>query len=291
MLKLGIITDQVSMDLERALPVIEDLGIHYVEIHSLWNKTIENLSLAQVKQAQEIVRKYGLEVSNISATLFLMCHLKESKTIIPHFSDHFITKRGDYHQHLQALEYCIQLCEIFATDKIRIFGFRKEKPLDNETAINLISEKLRYPVELAEKAGVTLLLENCPHTYLPAGWQTAKVIEQMNSENLKALWDPGNTLRGGTIPYPDDYEKAGQYLAHIHIKDLARENSGYRPVLLGEGEIDYRKIIRNLVNDNYEGVISLEPEYEAKTGGQIKGSKQSTARMREILSYLHIRVQ
>ena len=290
MLKLGIITDQVSMDLEHALPVIEDLGIHYVEIHSLGNKTIENLSLSQAKQAQEIVRKYGLEVSNISATLFLMCHLKESKTIIPHFSDHFITKRGDYYQHLQALEYCIQLGEIFATDKIRIFGFRKEKPLDNETAINLISEKLRYPVELAEKAGVTLLLENCPHTYLQAGWQTAKVIEQINSENLKALWDPGNTLRRGTIPYPDDYEKTRQYLAHIHVKDLARENSDYRPVLLGEGEIDYRKIIRNLVEDNYEGVISLEPEYEAKTGGQIKSSKQSVIRIRKILDSLDIQV-
>jgi len=288
MLQLGMITDQVSMDLEYALRVIEELGIDYVEIHSLWNKTIENLSVAEARQAEKMIRKHGLEVSNISATLFLMCHLKRSEAEVVSFDDYFITKRGDYREHLKALEYCIELCEIFATDKIRIFGFRKEDPLDKETAVEMISEKLRDPVELAEKAGVTLILENCPHTYLRAGWQTGQVIERINSKNLKALWDPGNAFRIGTIPYPDDYEKIRKYVAHIHAKDLARENSGYQPVLLGEGEIDYKEIIRKLVDDSYEGVISLEPEYEAKTGGRVESSKQSVIRIREILGSLDI---
>lgn len=290
MLKLGTITDQVSMDLEHALQVIEELGIHYVEIHSLWGKTIENLSVAEAMRAEKMVWKHGLEVSNISATLFLMCHLTESEAEVASFDDYFITKRGNYHEHLKALEYCIELCQIFGTDKIRVFGFRKEDPLDDETAIKMISEKLQDPVELVEKAGVTLILENCPHTYLQAGSQTGQVIERLNSKNLKALWDPGNAFRIGTIPYPDDYEKIREYVVHIHVKDLARENSDYQSVLLGEGEINYKEIIRKLMDDSYGGVVSLEPEFGNKTAGQVESSKQSLARIREILTSLGIQV-
>ena len=47
MFKVGIITDQVSMDFEYALKIIEELGIKYIEIHSLWNKTIEDITLSK----------------------------------------------------------------------------------------------------------------------------------------------------------------------------------------------------------------------------------------------------
>ena len=44
MFKIGIITDQVSMDFEEALQIIKEFGVRYIEIHSLWNKTIEELA-------------------------------------------------------------------------------------------------------------------------------------------------------------------------------------------------------------------------------------------------------
>ena len=43
MYKIGTITDQVSMDFEEALFSVRE-QFEYVEIHSLWNKTVEDLS-------------------------------------------------------------------------------------------------------------------------------------------------------------------------------------------------------------------------------------------------------
>lgn len=291
MFKVGIITDQVSMDFEYALKIINGLGVKYIEIHSLWNKTIENLTVDEAARAQKLIEKYSLQVSNISSTLFLMCHLQESETELESFDDHFITKSGDYREHMRALEYCIKLCEIFATDKIRIFGFRKKKSLNDDTVVKMVIQRLQQPVELAEKTGITLILENCPHTYLGSGSLTRRVIDEGNSKNLKALWDPGNALRTGIIPYPDDYKKIREYILHIHAKDLVPENSDYQPVSLGEGETNYQGIIKNLVEDNYEEIISLEPEYEDKTGGRVESSRQCLAGIRKILSSLGIQLE
>ena len=290
MLKIGIITDQVSMDFEYALKVISGLGIKYVEIHSLWNKTIEDLTQSEATQAQKLIKQFGLKVSNISSTLFLMCPLQESEKELETFDDYFITKMGDYEEHMRVLEYCIEFCEVFTTDKIRIFGFRREETLNEDMVVEMIKEKLQRPVELAEKKGVTLILENCPHTYPGSGSVTRKVIENINSSNLKALWDPGNALRTGKTPYPDDYRQIKEHILHIHAKDLTPENSDYRPVPLGEGKINYREIIKNLIDDGYKGVISLEPEYEDEAGGRVESSRQCLRGIRKVLDSLEIEV-
>jgi len=71
MFKLGLITDQVSMDFEAALKVIKELGLRYIEIHALWNKNIEELDEREISEAKRLIDKYELEVSIISSTLFL----------------------------------------------------------------------------------------------------------------------------------------------------------------------------------------------------------------------------
>jgi len=136
--------------------------------------------------------------------------------------------------------------------------------VDKDEAIELIVEKLRQPVELAKERKITLILENCPHTYLETGSLTKQVIQKINSKNLKALWDPGNAFRSGKAPYPDDYNNVKNYILHIHLKDFIITNSIYQPVALGKGNINYKDIMKNLSVDNYKGVISLEPEWKAQ---------------------------
>ena len=102
MLKLGIITDQVSMDFEKALKAIKEYGLEYIDIHALWGKNIEELTNDEITVAKKLISKYKLKVSNIGSTCFLQCHLRDNnKNEIKSFSDHFITIFGDYKQHLE----------------------------------------------------------------------------------------------------------------------------------------------------------------------------------------------
>jgi len=282
MYKIGTITDQVSMDFEHALNFIKELGLEYVEIHALWNKNIEELTDDEVAEAKRLLNKYGLKVSIISSTLFLQCHLLESDKKFGPIDDYFITIAGDYDDHIKALQRCIELCEIFDTDKLRSFGFIKEGHLDDDDAVQKIKEKLQKPIEMVEKAGLMLLLENCPHTYLQFGALTKRAIEQIDSKNFRALWDPANALRSGGSPYPEDYRHIKKYIVHVHAKDVSLEG-GVHMVPLGEGIIDYNGILKSLKKDGFNGVISLEPEFVDRVGGRPEGLRKSLDGIKGIL--------
>jgi len=289
MYKLGVITDQVSMDFEDSLRFISDLGVEYIEIHALWNKNIEELSDDEVGEAKRLVKKYDLKVSLISSTLFLQCHLDRNEEEFGSIDDYFITISGNYDTHLKALQRCIELCDIFETDKLRTFGFIKEKEYDDDAVVEKIVEKLKGPVEKVERAGVTLLLENCPHTYLQFGALTKRVIEVLGSKSFRALWDPANALRSGGKPYPEDYGTIKEYIAHMHAKDVSLEGTPHM-VPLGEGIIDYEGILKSLVDDGYEGVISLEPEFVDSKGGRPEGCRKSLQGIHRIFDSIGVTI-
>ena len=281
MLKLGIITDQVSMDFEKALKTIKEYGLEYIEIHALWDKNIEELTDDEISSAKKLITKYGLKVSNIGSTCFLQCHLRDNnETEIKSFSDDFITIFGDYKQHLDHFKHCIELCEIFETDKLRIFGFRKLEPFTDDT-IDLIVEKFKKPVEIAKKAGITLVLENCPWTYLPNGALVSKVINKIKSIYLRALWDPGNAYVSGVEPYPDDYSNVKDLLGHIHMKDFKSLKKD--TVIIGHGDINYQGLLSSLAKSNFQHILSLEPENEDKIMGDIESCRQCIIGVRDIL--------
>lgn len=292
MLKVGIITHELSKDFEYALEVVKELGIKYIELHSLWNKTIENLSEKEVEKAKNLVKKYQLMVSNVSSTCFLLCPLWNSREKLRNINENFIALWGDYSDHLSYLKRSIQLAQVFDTDLVRIFGFRKMDPYQqlDKKVLNQIVNKFEEPVKLAEQAGITLVLENCPYSYLGEGRLTSKVLEQINSKNIKLLWDPANATSAGSEPYPKDYQFVRDNMAHIHFRDLVTDkvNKQVKFVPIGKGEINYRAILQALQDDGYKGVISLEPECISENGSPESGTKKSFDGIKKILDNLDI---
>ena len=290
MFDVGIISDQVSMIFEEALGHIAKWGIKYVELHALWNKNIEELDDVEVSRAKALLDKHRLKVSLISSTLFLLCPLDNNPMEFRRIDDYFITIYGNYGEHLDALKRCIELCRMFGTDRIRTFGFLEEKPLQPDMSVKMVTEKLLKPVEMVEKAGLTLLLENCPHSYLPYGALTKRVIEAIGSKSLKALWDPANAFRAGGSPYPDDYREIKSHVVHVHAKDLAPESgaaagdgAAMRFVPLGRGVIGYGKILKSFRGNGFSGVVSLEPEFVEEKGGRPEACRKSLEGIRAIV--------
>lgn len=277
MLKLGIITDQISQEFDDAVATVASLGAGYIEIHSLWGKTVEDLDIDEAMRAAKIARSHGLRVSNLSTTLFLMCPLEEGKEgRIRPFSNTFIAKNGDWKTHLNLLNHCVRLCEIFDTKLIRVFGFRRYMEPD-QWVLRAINDRFERATELAERYGIFLALENCPHTFLGTARLTRQIVRGIGSAHLSQLWDPGNSLRSGAIPYPEEYAMTMGHLSHIHIKNYRRDpQSGMLfHTHVGEGEIDYEKIFRQLLHDSYGGVVSLETEYFTKSESRKNATRRS----------------
>ena len=280
MFRISAITDQASMDFEFALKYISDLGINTMEIHALWDKNIEELTDDEAAKAEELVNRYGMTVSNISSTLFLCCPISgEDKKFGP-IDDYFITIDGNYKFHMEMLERCIRLADEFKTEYIRFFPFIEDAEIPEKEMVKTVVNVLREPVEKAKQAGKTILLENCPHTYLFSGAMVSEAIEMGGFTNLKSLWDPGNTYRAGGNPFPEDYEKVAPHIAHIHFKDVTEEKE---MVPLGEGTLDYKAIVKRLIDDGYNGTVSLEPEFVDPEKGRPEGLKRAFEGLQKII--------
>ena len=202
MFSLGVMTDEVSQDFAHALDVIEEFGVRTVELHSMWDKNICDLDSHELTQVLHMVRQRGFAVCDI-ASLFLRCPIDDLDA---------------YNEHIKILERSIQIAPLFECQLVRCFSFWREDDL--EMHWDTILERLELPVRMAESAGVTLAFENVRSCNIGTGAETARLMETVNSPNLRVIWDPGNAyVSGEARPYPDGYEVVKPWIVHVHVKD------------------------------------------------------------------------
>jgi sugar phosphate isomerase/epimerase len=251
MFKTGVISDEISQDFERVCKVARELGLDSVEIRTAWDKNPQDLEDDDVKKMKKILKENGLRVCAI-ASPFLKCDLDSEE---------------EYKQHLRMLKKFIKLANEFEIRIIRGFAFwKKEGPLEKywERIISKFSE----PVKILESEGIFLGIENEAATFLGTGEEVAKFLKEINSENVKALWDPANEVfaSGGENPFPGGYNWIKESLVHMHIKD-ARKNEEAAEVEctpVGEGVIDYEGHFKQLRKDGYKGYLSLETHWRPR---------------------------
>jgi sugar phosphate isomerase/epimerase len=244
--KLSVITDEVSQDLETVAKFAERFRLDGIEIRTVWNRSPQDL-LGRVDEIKKILRKYGLTVSAIASPFF------KSE----------IESEEEYQKHLKILENCICLAKSLDTEIIRGFTFWRRGSLDEY--MERILEKFQRPLEIIESEGVTLGIENEPSTFVGNGKELSVFLDRLGSENVQAIWDPGNDIFDpeGETPYPDGYEHVKDRIIHVHVKDGIRRGSEGKPecVAIGEGEVDYPGQLRALKQDGYCGFLSLETHW------------------------------
>src|SRR5258708_39068769 len=68
--KLGIITDEVTPDLEEALLWTKSFGLEWVELRNVWGKYVTEMTSDNVKRAQDLRAKHSVKVSVLDAAYF-----------------------------------------------------------------------------------------------------------------------------------------------------------------------------------------------------------------------------
>src|SRR5215469_7563062 len=69
--RVAVITDEITQDFEHACSVASrEFGMQWVELRGMWDKNLMNLTPAEIAEAQRILRKYELRVTDIASPLF-----------------------------------------------------------------------------------------------------------------------------------------------------------------------------------------------------------------------------
>jgi sugar phosphate isomerase/epimerase len=291
--RLSVINDEISADFDHACSVAaNDFGLQWIELRSMWNGNVTDLSTVQVDRSRMILEKYKLRVTDIASPLYKV-----------HWPGAPMSKEGphrdaaaidaDFKKQDDVLERCIDLCKAFETDRIRCFDFwRLDDPKPYRAAIN---DKLRAAAKTCAEHNLILLLENEMACNTGSGKEGAETLAAITEPNFMLNWDPGNSATfPDDTPYPDDYKLLPKHrIGHCHCKDTIRKPDGkfeWAPV--GGGIIDWVGQFRAFERDGYHNAVSLETHWhggkpepgsgmsigEASSRISMKGLKEALAK-------------
>ncbi|HUA82562.1 MAG TPA: sugar phosphate isomerase/epimerase family protein [Bryobacteraceae bacterium] len=271
--KLGIITDELTEELNEAAEFISSYGLHYCELREMWGKNIMNSPQADLDRARKVISDHRLQVSDIGSPIFkwnlpkMPAHANEKRD---EFKASFIESDAD-----RLLEQSFRLARFFGTPKVRIFSYWRVE--DPEKAYPMVAERLRKAAQLASRNDIILVLENEMSCNVGTGKELGRILRDINSPHLRGNWDPGNAVMLGETPYPDGYHAVRGLFPHMHVKDV-RKNAKtgkleWAPV--GGGIIDFRGQFAALKQDRYEGTMSLETHYRRADGNKVESTRES----------------
>ena len=80
---MGVITDEISLDIERDMVVARDLELECVELRQGWGKNIKDFADSELRKVRKMAKSAGLEVVCISSPLF-KCNVDDDKEVRDH---------------------------------------------------------------------------------------------------------------------------------------------------------------------------------------------------------------
>jgi sugar phosphate isomerase/epimerase len=280
--QIAVITDEISQDFEHACSVAAvDFGMKWVELRALWGKSVLSLKSDQIAEAQRILKKYDLRVTDIGSPLFKVdwpyAPLPKSRANRDLHSADFTFKQQD-----EVLEKSIELAKTFKTNRIRGFDFWR---LDDQGPYREgINTKLAEAAEKIGKHGMTFILENEMACNTGTGAEAAKVLAAIPSRHLMLNWDPGNAAALGETPFPNGWNLLPKdRIGHCHVKDtVMKAGGGYEWAPVGKGVINWVDQFKALKQIGYHLGVSLETHWHGGKSAE-DSTRQSWAGMKAAL--------
>ncbi len=277
-MKLGVITDGISRDIEHALNVMAEFGLRHAELQFVWDKEVGDHDASEIARLKSLLSARETPVACLSRHIFAGLTTE--------------TRPGDaaHQKHMEALKRVISMAHELGAPLVRIMTSKKEQILWGhhgaekwnvaKGAWDTLPPLIAPAVELARAEGVRLVVETGNGTMVNSNYTARRLIDELDAKDvLQVLWDPANNCWCHERAWPEGYnELRGGYLGHIHIKDVQvdtpRATLEVRP--MGKGQLGplFDPIARALKTDGYDGVISFESVYHPGNGDFEAGFRQ-----------------
>ena len=253
-MRLGVITDEVTQDFKTALEFAREHGLSCVELRSVWEKGPFDYEMDDILKIKALSDEYNIPVVAISSPFFKCEYTEENIKL-----------------HNEKFARLVEYAKILGVKKIRCFDFFRNENVSRE----MIIEAYEKAYSLCAAAGITILIESEPSTNTRSCKEAAELITKMNKPYFKVLYDPGNNIYANDeIPYPDGFNEIRDVFCHIHIKDAIKDRTspeGAIGVAVGEGEVDYPGLFKELASIGYDGDVMLETHYRPSGEKKLSG--------------------
>ena len=272
--KLGIITDQVDLDLSRVLRAFcPKYHLRWVEIRYLkldHEKRYVSLeaTAGQLKQVKRQLDDAGVRLSVLDTAIY--------KIVLPGTAPvgespaYVNPAQSEFGRQMDDLKRAADAAHALGTERIRIFTFRRVA--EPAAIFDRVVEELQRAIDLAKQHDITLLVENEYDCNTGTAEETVRLFKTIQDRRLMHNWDPCNAYEMGERPFPDTWSSLDHdRISHIHLKDATGKE--WKPI--GAGSIDFAGLFQALKRSNYSGTLSLETRYKGAGQSQHSSSVES----------------
>lgn len=276
--KLGAISDGFSDDFDEALKIMKSYGLSWVEIRRVFGIYNTEASPDQVRRLKDAIAEYGFRVSVIDSALY--------KCTLPGTSP--VTGEKDTYGYAEQIDLLKRACDrahALGADQIR--GFTFWRVAEPSRISEQIAGELDKAAEIANRAGIRLVLENEETCNAATGHELAKLLAMAPARNLGANWDVGNGYWQGEISFPDGYNALDRKrIWHMHLKGVKCDAKfkNCSETIAGQGQNDLIGQFRQLLRDGYQETMSLECEFEAPGLTHLETTRRSLEGLLRVMS-------
>lgn len=228
-----------GFSLEDAVRGASEAGFTQIELAAVKDHTahvLPEMSSEQLQEIKTLLQQYRMKCVGIGAHSNVMgeegiVNLLRSVDLAVAFDcPYIITATGDAHDDADVIE-----------DE------------------SLLANNLEPIIERCEQLNKVLALETHGNNY-PTGL-SLKRLAKLLQNRVKINYDTGNVIfYGNTYPY-EDLEASADQLAFIHLKDKRGAPDEWNFPAIGDGDLDFRKLLGILKKADYKGPISVEIEF------------------------------
>lgn len=138
-----------------------------------------------------------------------------------------------------------------------------EGELDSEEAYQHLLTTIKELAADAEKYNVTIGIEGVHFHVINTPEKLARLIRDVCSDNIKAIFDPCNYITINNYTEQDSiinamFELLGDKIAIIHAKDFLVEDNAIKSAVPGEGLLNYKLIFEKMAEHNLDIPIICE---------------------------------
>ncbi len=257
--RLGVTTDEIDEDLEKAIALLKEFKLRYAEVRNLWGKYNTAQPLEKIREARAMLDRNGIRTCVLGTGFF--------KVPLPPAT---AEGKAKLEAQWKLLDDALERAAILGADRLRIFAFNfaAGQKSGSDADFARIAELLGEAGRRARARKMRLAIENVGGSYVATAVDAARLLKLLKDDAVGLTWDPNNAGLSGEKPFPDGSRLLDPArILHVHLRDYRHTAGGKGEwCAVGEGEFDNLGQIRALLRDGYQGYFTLETHYRSPQG-------------------------
>jgi sugar phosphate isomerase/epimerase len=262
-MNIGVVTDEISRDIDEALRFATEWGIGLVELREGAKRRFPFFASHEIT-ALDRALVAGTRVTAVSPGIFKQSAADESKT------------RSDL---ADTLPRTIELAARFSCPLVIVFGFEKVGVTTQRERV-AVQRAFAEAAEQASAAGMLLAIENEPNFWIDGPEESVSIVNEIGHPGIRLNWDPANRIWGGSSVTRDDFDVLRPLIGNLHVKDFDPSDAAAPWVPVGSGTIEWAEILGWVASSGVLSHVTLETH----CADGIESSRQSHERLTELLT-------